>query len=229
MEKKTFNKKWIVGGIIYAVLFIAVILLSNWGVLTTWANYTLRILRPVIIGLTLAYILNPIFVFFERRLFCRFNPPSLRRFVSLLFSYIVLFALVVCLLLMILPQLLNSIITLLKDYEAVITSVSDFINGFLKSINGLLAGITNKEVTLQYVDESKLLQSVTDFLSTVSIGENGNLLDYVNSTELIYDAADILSSAFSIVAPMTFWNAGSNLSRRALEVILEGSPWVRSL
>lgn len=202
MEKKTINRKWMIGGVIYAVAFLLIITISNFSTINTWIAYALRILRPVIIGFSLAYIINPIFSFFERRMLCRLNPSSLRRFLSLLFSYLLMIILAACILLMIVPQLIESIVSLLKNYESIISSAVDYVNGWIAGINGLLSNLTQSDRVFESINAQNLLDGVTNLFASVSIGsDGGSLLDLINSANVLY-VADLLTGMIAIIADL---------------------------
>ena len=200
MEEKRIDKKWMIFGAVYAITVLLIISIANIAVINAWFGYLLRILRPVIVGLTLAYLTNPIFVFFERKLFSRMNPPSVRRFLSILFAYISLIVLAICLIGMILPQLFESLISLLKNYGDYTAAAANILNGLISGINGFIGRFTNKEATFAYVDGQTLINSLTGLFSSVSIGKDGgSLMDMINS-ENVMMIAGVITNTFSVVA-----------------------------
>lgn len=198
MEKSQVNRKWIVWGIVYAVLLFVILTVANLNTLNSWLGYLWLILRPVTIGLVLAYIINPIFRMYERKIFCRCHPPSIRRFLSLLLAYLTVIFIIVCLFGMILPQLFESLMSLFKNYDAHVSSIADFINGILSSINGFLARWTHKEITFDYINAEELLQVVTDFFSSIEMQDGSSLLDSLGS-ESFTGIADFISGAISVL------------------------------
>ena len=109
MEKRQINRKWILGGVAYAILLFLIFTLANLTAINQWFGALWRVIRPVAIGLALAYIINPFFNLFEKKIFSRLRPSSLRRFVSLLLSYVAIIAIVICIFWMIVPQLIESV------------------------------------------------------------------------------------------------------------------------
>ena len=97
-----------------------------------------RVLRPVIIGAVLAYLCNPIFRIFERRVFLGIHAFTLRRVLSLISTYIVLALVFVVLLMLIIPQLLTSVLDFLNNYETFLATALENINGLLEQINHAL-------------------------------------------------------------------------------------------
>ena len=97
-----------------------------------------RILRPVIIGAVIAYLSNPIFRMFEHTFFVGIRSFSLKRVLSLIGTYTVLTLIVAVLLMLIIPQLLMSVLEFLENYEVLLASTLDNVNGILQQINAHL-------------------------------------------------------------------------------------------
>ena len=93
------NKKLLIAVGAYVALFLALIWISNVEAFNLWMTGLLRIFRPVLIGLVLAYLCNPFFRFFERKLFYSIQPHALRRGISLFFTYLTLLLILALLLL----------------------------------------------------------------------------------------------------------------------------------
>ncbi len=134
-EKKIFNKKTITGIIAYAAIFFAVIVISYYTELSAFLGSIIQLFRPVLIGLCLAYLLNPIFRLFERRILFRVRPSALRRALSLLATYLVLLGIVMLIIALILPQLFESIVAFVDNYETHVNDAVDKINGMFAFIN----------------------------------------------------------------------------------------------
>ena len=65
-QKKKF---WTISGIIYATLLLLLVLIVNLSAVNEWLGKLLWLLRPVTIGLIIAYLLNPFFRLFEKKIF----------------------------------------------------------------------------------------------------------------------------------------------------------------
>lgn len=102
---------------------------------TSFLEQIFRILRPVIIGAVIAYLCNPIFRMFERLVFSGIRSFSFRRTLSLIGTYIVLALIFAVLLMLIIPQLLTSILDFLENYEVLLATALDNVNGLLGQIN----------------------------------------------------------------------------------------------
>ena len=134
-EKKIFTRKTITGIVAYAAIFFVVVVISYYTELSAFLGSIIQLFRPVILGLVLAYLLNPVFRLFERRIFSRLRPSALRRALSLLFSYVVLFGIVMLILALILPQLIDSVLVFVDNYQMHVDDAVNKINGIFAFIN----------------------------------------------------------------------------------------------
>ncbi len=152
-EKKNFlDKKTIRWITCYAVVFLILIILSYHAPLSAWLNGVLKLFSPILLGLAFAYAINPVFRFFERKLFFRLRPPALRRTLSLLCSYLFFLLLIILLLLLILPQLISGIATFVANYEFHMESAVNGINGVFDAINSFFAKLIGKDDFLKHID-----------------------------------------------------------------------------
>ena len=98
-------------------------------------KYILSILSPLIIGLVIAYLCDPIMEFFEYRIFRRLRNGSLKRGISLFLTIIVAFGIVAIVAVMMIPQLITSITELFDHSE-------DYLNSLLSWIHARLEKLT---------------------------------------------------------------------------------------
>lgn len=166
MEIKALNKKWIVWGVVYAILLLLTLTVANLTILNQWLGTLWLIVRPVALGLALAYLLNPIFSFLERKIFSRIPYSGFRRFMSLLFTYVIMLLLIVFLFWLILPQLFESISSLVKNYETYLDSLANYVNGLIAPINGFLKQWTQKDATIGYWNADGMIDSISKFLAS---------------------------------------------------------------
>ena len=96
------------------------------------------VLRPVVIGLCLAYLANPFFRLFERKLFYKLRPVGLRRTLSLLCTYLTLTLILVVLVLLIVPQLISNIQNFINTREAYFETTITQVNDIIDWLNGKL-------------------------------------------------------------------------------------------
>ena len=154
-----------------------------------------RILRPVIIGAVLAYLCNPIFRMFEGYVFQRVRSFSARRTLSLIGTYLVVALIFVILLMLIIPQLFASVLEFLDNYEALLASSMENINGFIAQIN------TSFGLQIPAVDLAMLKQGVDWVLANVNIED---LMNRVLSGNTILLLFEYIEDAFFVITDVIF-------------------------
>ncbi len=161
------------------VVFFALLKLDT---LVGFINKYLGYISPVIYGICIAYILNPMVVFFERLLKKRFQKAKSEKVkakadkyaksLSITLSILIGIAIVVVLCLMILPSLLESIIDLSNKIIPLLNSLVDRIDNltspegnFGESLQSIIEGITG---SLQEWITTNLLPTAQSMLTYIT-------------------------------------------------------------
>ncbi len=203
-RNRSFRSKALIGIIVYAVLFLGLLLVINRTKLGTWMDSVLLLFRPILIGFALAYLLNPFFRFYERKLLYRMHPMGLRRGVALFLTYLTLFAIIGLLLLLILPSLYDSLRRFFYNYDSYVTSAVHQFNRVLENIEVFFDSIGIRQSFIKYLDIEEVRQTLSlaffnyekiieTFGKWMSSG-NGSIFGTVSS--IVSVAADILFALF---------------------------------
>ncbi len=163
------NKKLALGILVYAVLFLVLLVITNIAPFQAFIGSVFRVLRPLLIGLVLAYLLNPFFRFFERKLFYKVRPHGFRRCLALIFTYLVLVAVFAVLILLIVPQLADSILNFIDNSNAYLTKALDAANGLIATLNNTLPSKPDGHGVIPPLQLESIKQSVTNLLNSVKI------------------------------------------------------------
>ena len=199
-EKRTGKKKLIIGIVIYALLFLAIVLIANLKQLNEWLGSVLRLLRPVLIGLGISYLCNPFFRFFERKLFFKLRPPSLRRAVSLVCTYLTVILIIALILLLIVPQLLESIVTFASNLDSYISSAIGQVNKLIENINELIDRfIQNGTALIEPLEESALRENLTGIFG----GNGKNMMEQIGNIN-VKPLTDMIGNALDVLADVLF-------------------------
>ncbi len=162
---------------------------------SSFIEQVFRILRPVIIGAVIAYLCNPIFRMFERLAFSGVRSFTVRRTLSLIGTYIVLALIFVILLMLIIPQLLASVLDFLENYETLLATA-------LENINGLLAQINESfNLKIPPVKNETLQQGLDWIVQNVNVDE---LMDRLLSGNTILILFEYLGDTFFILTDIIF-------------------------
>jgi predicted PurR-regulated permease PerM len=156
-EKK---KKLLTIGIgVYALLIFLFIFIVNFDKFSTWIqwiNDKLNVFTPIIIGAIIAYLCVPLVKFFQNKIFKKMKNKKARRVLSIVFTYITLFGVIIAFVALIIPQLLSSVEEFFQKMtdgtylNAAIETVNDFINKLSKNGNGQM-GFVDKQKVIQYI------------------------------------------------------------------------------
>lgn len=102
-------------------------------------RFITSIFTPFFVGFVIAYLLNPLMKLLEEKVFfgIRFpkNPQradKLRRLLSMLLIYVLLFGVIVCLTLLLIPQIGNSVETLLKNIPSYMETMSKKVTPWIE-------------------------------------------------------------------------------------------------
>ena len=188
-EQNTPNRNRLIRGIFaYAVLFFIVLLISNIKAVNNWISSVLAVIRPVTIGLILAYLVNPFFRMFEKKILVRVRGPYLRRVLSLILAYALLFLIVGLLVMLIVPQLVTSIQNFIANFDENLTKLVSPLNRLIENINRRLPEQEEGVGFLPYVDKERITETVGDlwdylvylFRERIGFSSINRLLDFLS-------------------------------------------------
>ncbi|HBF15676.1 MAG TPA: hypothetical protein DDW30_08390 [Clostridiales bacterium] len=165
-EQKNPDKRLVTWIIVYAVVFFLIVALSNLSAINSFLARVLDVLAPVLLGLCIAYLINPLFRIFERRVFYRVRPTSLRRTLALLLTYAVVIALIAGLLLLIIPQLIGSIKTFAGSFNSHMDSLVEQLNTVIDWLNARLPE-QNGSPAITPLDRATVLKKVNELWSSL--------------------------------------------------------------
>lgn len=127
--------------LIYAVLF-------NFTMMGDFIRKLTKILAPIIWGVVIAYLVNPIMKWFERKLQkpIEKNRPHFKivRILSLTLSMVVFLTVIAALGAIILPQVIESITTILNNVTTYVNNFEKWIDSFLVKYPDLLTIVGNQ-------------------------------------------------------------------------------------
>ena len=136
-HKSHFGKKALIFGLI-ALSAIALYCVVNINSISQFINLVGDIILPLIIGVVIAYLCNPIFEFYEYKVFNRLRNGDVRRGLSLFLTVLTAIAIISLLLLMVLPQIVDSITDLVSNYQTYIDNLLGGIKDFINSMSAQL-------------------------------------------------------------------------------------------
>lgn len=133
-------KKWIdsksmkIGLTAFLVIAASVIftyLVFNISNIVTFLGTIIKILKPLIYGLVLAYIMHPIVHFFEEKVFNNVKKDDTKRNLSILCTIVIVVGVLTTLISIIIPQLLLSIQSLIINIPNYLKDLENYIMNWL--------------------------------------------------------------------------------------------------
>ncbi len=189
-------------GTIVIAAILAILIIANVDGFNRILGKALFYLRPVIIGLSIAYLSNPFFRLYEQKLLYRVNPFGLRRFIAMCMTYLTLFLILAILLLLIVPQLITSILEFVENAGVLIDSSVKDINPWIERINRLISDEGETAAAIPLLNAEKIKASVATFLSTVKLNSK-ELMDHLN-LDTLGTFFNLANNVLTLIADIIF-------------------------
>ena len=162
------RQRWTIAIVVYAVLFFSILLIANLETVNFWLGKLLSLLAPLLIGLVLAYLANPFFRFFERKVFLRFRNISLRRILSLILTYLVLIAIIAGLIFLIIPQLITTVKAFAQKFHTYTDSLVGSLNDVISFLNGKLPPHEDGSPAIALLDKEEIFQKISSLWADIT-------------------------------------------------------------
>ncbi len=205
METKQQNKRLLSALIVYLAILAVVLLVANIDAFRVWIDGILLILRPVLIGLVLAYLANPFFRFFERKLFYKLRPAGLRRSVALLCTYLTLALILVVLILLIVPQLISNLENFFNTRETYFETTVGEINGLIDFLNQRLPAKADGSLPIKPLAPDAISNAFNKLIGSIRF-DSDRIMEMINpesigalwtaAKDLVKLVADIIVGIF---------------------------------
>jgi predicted PurR-regulated permease PerM len=185
MEKREIKRY-----IFIAFLAIAVCVISqNFAVFVGFLSVVLGALKPLIMGLMIAYIFNIIMNFFEKHYFPKSSSKLVtksRRPVCLAASFAITIAVIILIMYIVVPEIASAFGVLYDEIPPAFTKSKDFILGKLKEYPEIQEQISTVEFDWANIAEkaSKLLTSGVAGILSSAVGIIGGLTSAVTNLVL---------------------------------------------
>lgn len=161
-------------GLILLFTFFAIWYIESIGkfLLSTYA-----VLRPIILGFAIAFVINLPMSFFQEKVFGKiFNPLKHRKLVvvlSLIISWLIFFAGVTILLVVVIPEVINAVQTGINNFPLFLDSLLDYT----KKFPAIHKQVLELNDYLNSMDVTKVSDAVTSYIS----GDSSDLLNRAQS------------------------------------------------
>lgn len=154
------------------IIFVVLYAIVNISVFSGLFTAILKVFTPIILGAALAYMLNPLLKLFETKALKRIRNKKLLRGLSLLLTFLVAFLIVAAFILLLIPQLAQSIQDFASNFDSYIQRTASWINEFM-------VNLTSNPKYSNMIDSAKIL----DFIQNL-IGDSDEVADSVSKIGL---------------------------------------------
>lgn len=160
---KVKNEIWFQITVALAIVVAFYFVLQHLGAIWTGVKIIWNIIVPLIVGLIIAYIIDPLVRLFERTLFKRAKSRKIARYISIAISVVLVVAAVVTVLWLLIPQLIDSLQTLIGN-------LGDYMHNLEVWLKSLAGGMFSERISdINFTDISARL---VGWLSRIASGEN---------------------------------------------------------
>lgn len=179
--------------LIYAVLF-------NFTVIGDFIRKLMKILAPIIWGIVIAYLVNPIMKWIEKRLskIIEKKKPHFKitRILSLTFAMIIFLAVIAALGAIILPQVIESITTIINNISTYINNFEKWIDSFLVKYPELLTIVSDQidnieKAAMEFANNiapklGDIMMKITDSTLSFIVAVKDGLIGIIVAVYLLY-------------------------------------------
>lgn len=174
-SKRDYIFKGVTAFLVIAACVLFAFIVFKIDVIWGYVKKIVVVLNPVIFGLVIAYLVNPMVGFFEKyiskiKLFKVKNPDKSRRaceIISVILAILIFAVVIVGLLLLVIPQLITSVLSFINSFPERLDAISKWGSGLLKE-NDKLRDLFNR--ALEY-EKNWLKTDLSGFVNNIA----GNL------------------------------------------------------
>ncbi len=132
------KKKWFAYTVATCSAVVLYMLLSHVGNMFAALGAFFSFLRPIITGIIIAYVINPLANFFDRKVFHKLKGEKTRWTLSSICALIVLILCVVLLFVALIPQLVDSASALVSNMDTYVSALQEVLRRFETGSNSYL-------------------------------------------------------------------------------------------
>lgn len=149
------RKKLALAITVYCSLILLVIIIAQFDTVSAILNSIFSAFSPIIIGFSVAYLLNPILKFFERRVLKKIKNKLALRILSLTLTYISLIIFLVGFAWLTIPRLYQSIQDLVSKADIYEATTIDIVNS-------IIARLSDNEAVAKQIDAGAILGFISE-------------------------------------------------------------------
>lgn len=162
---KVLEKRWASYTVAVCSGVLLYVLLMQISPILLWIRSTLQTLSPIVIGLAMAYVVDPIAVWLERGVFRKIRMDTARRTVAVLCTIIIVLLLVALFIGMVVPSIIHSITGIVENLDGYYLKAKELIERINEIDFGVELNIDLDQLIVNA--ESRLQEALDDLEKTL--------------------------------------------------------------
>ena len=195
-KKDRRNLVFSTSALICIALALVFYLIANLPAFSSFFGKVMALLNPLLWGALIAYLCNPVLSFFERTILKRIKSFHFKRMMGIVLTYLFIIILVAIFGLVLFPSLIESVKTLVANFENYIANAVTYVNNLAATIlTSLPEGVVDN------ADEFLSMESIISFGQEL-ISKVGGLFDDLianiasYASRLISGVTDVILAVF---------------------------------
>ena len=158
---KNVNERWKEYAVAGCITALAFVVFFNIGKILGGVGNILKLFSPVFLGVVIAYVLNPLAVFFSKKLFGKMKSEKAAWALSVLLAVIIVLGFLVLVISMLIPQVAGNIQYLLDNAEGYLDSlIAKYEN------HPFFSGLIAENVNEYLVGDNGVVEKVAGFIAS---------------------------------------------------------------
>lgn len=216
----------------FVVCMLIFALVFNFTAIGGWISAIFKAVAPLIWGLILAYLLNPVMMWIEKRLKKyteKSKPrPKLNRILSVIVTMIVFVAILTALCSIIVPQVIDSLMGIIGNLGTYFNNIEQWVNGILAKYPEILSAINSQiknieKAVMEAVNQvmpqiSDIIKKITDGTLTFILAIKDFIIGIIVSVYFLFDKEHFQAQLKKIVYAFFPQRASSGVLRVCTQV-----------
>ncbi len=189
-DKEWLKQNWVAYSVALCTGILFFVIISNIGNIWSGLKVLYSFISPIIGGAIIAYLLNPLMVFYEKTLFKKIKNHVIQRGLSVFLTFVTFVLAIVILLIALIPQILDSISTIIDNLDVYVATLQDLLSR---------VGTSAQELKID-------IHSLTDMGTNMLSSFTENLPDNINSivSTSVNIGTSIITSVIAFILAIYF-------------------------
>lgn len=160
---KLLKKPWAAYTMATCSAALLYFVLTNLAVVAEWIRVIFTLIAPILWGLIFAYLIDPLVLTFEKKIFKKMKREGLRRGISVVFAVLVVLIILTVLVGTLVPSIAGSVSSIMDKLDAYTTDLANNPQNY-----GYLADMLNIDVASIMATSNELLHRLIELITTNS-------------------------------------------------------------